>query len=122
MTEQKQTKNTPQKNRTHDPLLECLAFLTTHYGRARSSGALTAGLAYDGRSMRPQLFCEAADRIGLKSQIIKKADLESLDAAVLPVVLVLEGERAVVQISPDEIYDPETKTKKSTRIGYAKHQ
>jgi ATP-binding cassette subfamily C protein LapB len=117
MTEQKKTKDTTQKNHTHDALLECLVFLTAHYGRARSSGALTAGLAYDGRLMRPELFCEAADRIGLKSQIIKKADLESLDTAVLPVVLVLEGERAVVQISPDEIYDPETKTKKT--IGQA---
>ena len=53
-----------------DPLLECLVFLSAHYGRAKSAEAITAGLAYDEEAMRPQLFCEAAERIGIKAQIV----------------------------------------------------
>ena len=54
-----------------DHLLDCLEFLTAHYGRAKSKRALTSGLAYDGRYMRPELFKEAAERLAIKTQIIK---------------------------------------------------
>ncbi len=90
-----------------DSLLECLVFLTAHYGRAKSARALTSGLAYDGQHMRPQLFTEAAQRLGLKAQTVKKSKIKDIPVAVLPAVLVLEGEKACVLLSAGEIYDPE---------------
>jgi len=39
------------------PLLEALVFLTSHYGRTKSARAITAGLAFDGQDMGPDLFC-----------------------------------------------------------------
>jgi ATP-binding cassette, subfamily C, bacterial LapB len=95
-----------------DPLLECLVFLTAHFGRAKSSEALTSGLAYDGRGMRPNLFCEAAERLGLKTQVVKRA-MEAIPAAVLPVVLILNGEQACVLLEVQgkkaKVFLPETK-------------
>ena len=50
-----------------DPLLSCLVFLTAHFGNAKSAEALKAGLAYDERGMGPMLFCDAAERLGLRT-------------------------------------------------------
>jgi len=82
-----------------DPLLQCLVFLSRHYGRAKSAEALKAGLAYDERGMRPSLFCEAAENLGLKTKIVKREDITQIPKAVLPTVLILEGERACVLLS-----------------------
>ena len=86
-----------------DDLLECLVFLTAHYGRAKSSEALTAGLAYDGKGMGPELFRQAAERLGLKCRITERKKLGDIPAAVLPAVLVLAEERScvLVSVSPD---------------------
>lgn len=89
-----------------DPLLECLAFLTAHYGRASSTGALVSGLAHDGRAMGPELFRVAADRQGFSTKITKRVDLNSIPASVLPAVLILKGGRAVVMTAPGRIYNP----------------
>lgn len=79
-----------------DPLLDCLVFLSAHYGRARSAESLKAGLAYDEKGMGPQLFCEAARRLGLRSRIARHGDFTTLPATTLPVTLVLKNNRAVV--------------------------
>ena len=91
-----------------DSLLECLVFLTVHYGRSKSARALTSGLAYDGRHMSPELFSESAQRLGLKTQVTKKANLFELPKAVLPAVVILNNERACVLVSPQEMYDPQS--------------
>lgn len=111
--------NMPEKP---DFLLECLVFLTAHYGRAKSSGALTSGLAYDGTSaMRPRLFCEAAERIGLKSRIVKQSDYSKISSSSLPCVLVLNGGTACVLIERSgkscKVYDPFTRAIQEIETG-----
>ena len=107
------------KSSEQDTLLECLVFLTAHYGRAKSARALTSGLAYDGRHMSAEVFTEAAQRLGLKTQIAKKAKLDELPTAVLPSVLILKDESACVLLSLSdkaEIFDPKTGKKKTVNL------
>lgn len=105
-----------------DPLLECLVFLTGHYGRARSSHAITAGLAYGDGNMGPNLFCEAAERIDLKAKIVKREKIKKILTPVLPAVLILNDDQACVLlgISKDEhsatIWSPETKAERSIKL------
>lgn len=98
-------------NRTDD-LLECLVFLTAHHGRAKSAQAIRAGLAYDEKGMGPALFCEAAERLALKAGIVKRADLRSIPAPVLPAVLMLKGGKACVLVTVRDdkaiVFDPES--------------
>lgn len=98
-----------------DPLLESLVFLTAHYGRAKSPEALTAGLAYDEKGMRPRLFCSAAGRIGIKAKIVKASRVAKINPALFPVVLILQNDKAVILLergkdgSDYKIYNPVTR-------------
>lgn len=89
----------PQTKKSGDPLLECLVFLTGHHGRARSAEAIKAGLAYDEKGMGPNLFCDAAERMGLRAKVVNRADFSAIAAPVLPAVLVLEKGNACVLLS-----------------------
>ena len=62
----------PNAETESDTFLRSLAFLTAHHGKARSADSLIAGLAYDERGMGPELFMEAAERIGLKAQQVAR--------------------------------------------------
>ena len=110
------------KGATIDPLLESLVFLTSHYGRAKSAEALKAGLAYDEKGMGPNLFCEAANRLGLKTRVVKKKELAGITEAVLPAVLILNGDQACVLLAlgktngTAKIYVPETGGTKQVKI------
>lgn len=84
-----------------DPLLECLVFLASRYGRTRTSQALVAGLPYDGRGMGPDLFCTAATRIGLKSKIVER-DWGDVDDAVFPCVALLGNHDACVVLGKSQ--------------------
>lgn len=112
----------PSNGQSVDPLLSCLVFLTSHFGRARSAQAITAGLAYGGRNMGPDLFCEAADKIGLRSKIIHRDRLKKIAAPVMPVVLILKNAQACVllKISADEhsalIWSPETGAERTVKL------
>jgi ATP-binding cassette subfamily C protein LapB len=105
-----------------DPLLSCLVFLTAHYGHAKSAQAITAGLAYDEKNMGPALFCEAAEKIGLKAKIVFREKIKKISTPVLPVVLTLKNAQACVllKISADEhsalIWSPETKTERTVKL------
>lgn len=103
-----------------DPLLKCLVFLTEHFGHARSAQALTSGLAYDENNMGPALFCEAAERIGLKSQIVKRATLDAIPSAVLPAVVVLDHNQAFILLERSgksaKVFIPETESIRETAI------
>ena len=104
-----------------DNLLECLVFLTSHYGHAKSAEALKAGLAYDEKGMGPDSFCDAAERLGMKAKIIRRGGVSSLQSAVLPAVIILKGGRSVVLVSKDvsgkgRIYDPETGEHRDIKI------
>lgn len=95
-----------------DDLLSCLAFLTTHYGKARSPQSLRAGLAYDDRGMGPALFCDAATRAGLKTKIVRRKKIAGIDPALLPVVLIRNGKQAGVLTALADgkatLYEPQT--------------
>ncbi len=109
------SKATTPKN---DSLLDCLVFLTRHYGRAKTKGALTAGLAYDGRILGPELFKQAAERISIKTQIVKQKKITDISKGVLPTVLVLKDKKACVLLSLDgdaEIYNPDTDKNESLK-------
>jgi ATP-binding cassette, subfamily C, bacterial LapB len=79
----------------HDPLLECLVELTRLYGRPSTQAALSAGLPLEGGCLTPSLFARAAMRAGLSSKIVRR-QLESIDSALLPVILLLKGDQACV--------------------------
>jgi ATP-binding cassette subfamily C protein LapB len=97
-----------------DALLESLVFLTEHFGQARSAQALVSGLAYDDKNMGPMLFCEAAERIGLKAKIVERSSLKSIPAAVLPAILMLNDNQAVILLDKKgknvKLFVPETRS------------
>ncbi len=107
-------KHGPKGHPLHDALLECLVFLTAFHGRAKSADAIRAGLAYDEKGMGPELFREAANRLGLKTKILKRADVFKIPDPVLPVVLVLKNGKACVLLKTMDdgrtvrVYMPET--------------
>lgn len=90
----------PHNPDTIDPLLDCLAFLSARFGRTRSAQALVAGLPYDDRGMGPELFCEAAGRIQLKTRIIRRA-WSDIDDATLPCVALMGSHDACVVLARD---------------------
>lgn len=105
---------------SHDSLLSCLVFLTAHFGRSKSAEALKAGLAYDERGMVPTLFCEAADRLGLRTHIAKQKNLSRVSAHALPVVAILNDNKScvVLAIKGDRarIFMPESGTEKDVKL------
>lgn len=105
---------------TVDPLLECLARVSGHYGHARSPEALRAGLAYDSTGMDTALFCEAAARIGLASRVVARSDFETISSAFLPVVLILKDRQACVLFALCDdratIFSPESGQERSVLV------
>ena len=79
----------------HDPLLDCLIELTRLHGRPSTRAALSAGLPLEGGCLTPSLFARAAARGGLSSRIVRRK-LDAIDAALLPVILLLKGDEACV--------------------------
>ncbi len=103
-----------------DPLLECLVRLTAHFGHARSADGLRAGLAYDSSGMGPTLFCQAAERIGLRAQIVARPEIATLATATLPVVLLLKNNHACVlfSLSKDRatLFSPESGAERTVAL------
>ncbi len=85
----------------HDPLLDCLVELTRIHGRPSTRAALTAGLPLEAGQLTPGLFARAAARAGLAAKLGRRS-LERIDAALLPAVLLLQGEEACVLLGWDE--------------------
>jgi ATP-binding cassette subfamily C protein LapB len=98
-----------------DVLLDCLVFLTEHFGHARSAEAIRAGLPYDARGMGPALFCEAAERVGLKTRIVRRAPAD-IPVEVLPAVVILKDNGACVLLEKTAqtvtIFDPADRARK----------
>ncbi len=80
-------------NRAEDPLLQCLLALCRYHGTTSTAEALVSGLPITDGKLTPSLFARAAARVGLSSRVIPRA-LGDIDPALLPAVLVLEGQRA----------------------------
>ena len=107
---------TPKSENKTDSLLECLVYLTAHYGRAKSARALTSGLAYDGKHMRPKLFVEAAERLNIRAKITKKSKIADIPQTVLPAVIILKNEQACVLLKDEKIYDAATGKEKDADL------
>jgi ATP-binding cassette, subfamily C, bacterial LapB len=88
----------------HDPLLDCLVELTRLHGCPSTRAALSAGLPLEGGCLTPSLFARAATRAGLASKIVRRA-LNDIDAALLPVILLLKGDQACILLGWDESGD-----------------
>jgi ATP-binding cassette subfamily C protein LapB len=83
-----------------DPLLGCLEIAADHYGRSMSAAALISGLPLvDGR-LTPQLVLRAASRVGLSARIVKRRIGELLKI-LFPVILLMEGNNAIVLVDHD---------------------
>lgn len=97
-----------------DPLVDCLVFLSAHYGRAKSAEALKAGLAYEKGAMSVTLFMDAAEKNGFRAKSDRHKEVKSILNGALPCIVVLNGDRACVLISKTKktahIYQPETDT------------
>jgi ATP-binding cassette, subfamily C, bacterial LapB len=79
----------------HDPLLDCLVEMTRIHGRPSTRAALTAGLPMPKAGLTPSLFARAASRAGFSSKVVRRP-LDRIDATLLPVILLLEGNEACV--------------------------
>lgn len=78
-----------------DELLVCLQIVARAHGQPASKDALMAGLPAENARLTPSLFPRAAQRAQLSSQFIS-TPLDSLNAALLPVVVLRHDERACV--------------------------
>jgi ATP-binding cassette, subfamily C, bacterial LapB len=78
-----------------DPLVGCLMILARLHELPASEFAITAGLPLEDGRLMPSQFERAARRIGLRSRIVRRS-LAELDALVLPAVLLLRDDRALV--------------------------
>jgi ATP-binding cassette subfamily C protein LapB len=83
----------PEDAMHHDPLLDCLVELTRIHGRPTTRAALVSGLPLPAEGLIPSLFARAAARAGLSCKIVRRR-LEKIDPALLPVVLLLDGNEA----------------------------
>ncbi len=82
----------------HDPLLDCLVEMTRIHGRPSTRAALTAGLPMPKAGLTPSLFARAASRAGFSSKVVRRS-LDRIDATLLPVILLLDGNQACVLLS-----------------------
>jgi ATP-binding cassette, subfamily C, bacterial LapB len=76
-----------------DPLLDCLVELTRLHGRPRTRAALSAGLPMLAEGLTPSLFARAAAHAGFSAKVVRR-DLLKIDAALFPVILLLNGNDA----------------------------
>lgn len=76
-----------------DPLLDCLVELARQHGHGLSRDALTAGLPLVQHRLTPALLPRAAARAGLSARLLRH-DLEDIDPALLPALLLLQEQQA----------------------------
>ncbi len=80
-----------------DGLLGCLEFIARHFDRSIPPGALVSGLPLADGKLTPRLFPRAAARAGLSARIVRRP-LEKLNLLLLPCVLLLDDNEAVVLV------------------------
>ena len=78
-----------------DELLACLIIVARAHGETPTRAALMAGLPAENARLTPSLFARAALRAHLSSQLVR-SPLASLKDALLPAIVLLQGERACV--------------------------
>ena len=103
-----------------DSLLLCLQVLCRFHGQQASAESISFGLPLEEGRLTPSTFGRAAQRLGLSSQIETKP-LDAINPALLPAVLLLNGDKACVLHAVDfergtasliypELPDSETET------------
>lgn len=106
-----------------DPLLVSLLYVARHEHKPCSESSLIAGLPLVNGKLSPELAVRAAGRADLKAVVVER-ELSSVSELVLPAILILERNDAVVLLSintPDQrarIYDPRTRTEKWVDTGW----
>ncbi len=75
--------------------------LTRIHGRASTRAALSAGLPIPKQGLTPSLFPRAASRAGFSSKVVRRA-LDKIDNALLPVILLLNGNEACLLLGWDD--------------------
>ena len=80
---------------SRDELLICLLQMTRLKATPCSETTLVAGLPLVDQLLTPELLVRAAARAGLDAKVIKR-DLFEIPAIVLPIVLLLDNNKAVV--------------------------
>ncbi|AGN11386.1 3-hydroxybutyrate dehydrogenase [Simiduia agarivorans SA1 = DSM 21679] len=91
---------TADANEPHDPLLSCLMMLAQREHRHCSPTSLIAGLPLVDNHLTPELFVRAASRVGLSAKVVRR-QLEDIPGLVLPVVLLMENNEAVVLLKKE---------------------
>ena len=84
-----------------DSLLQCLLALSRYHGNASTAQAVTGGLPLEGGNLTPGLFERAASRVGMVSRIVYKP-ADQIEPALLPAVIMQEGQRACLLMGWDE--------------------
>ncbi|MCW7539852.1 type I secretion system permease/ATPase [Aquabacterium sp. A7-Y] len=84
-----------------DPLLDCLIEVCRLHGQAASRASLSAGLPLVQGRLTLGLAERAAARAGMAARLQRRA-LDKIDRAVLPVILVLQGDEACVLLGWDD--------------------
>lgn len=110
----------PEEKRSGDALLESLVYVTGFFGHARSPEALSAGLPVDRKGMTPKLFCQAAERAGLKAKVIKRSP-DQVPAEVMPAIIVLKSKDALIAIARADkgnvrVLDPLSRQEKTVSL------
>lgn len=85
----------------HDPLLDSLLEVARIHGRPSTRAALSAGLPLLNGRLTPSLVARAANRAGLNCRTVRRA-IDKIDAAQLPVILLLNGDEACVFVRWEE--------------------
>ncbi len=78
-----------------DELLGCLEFVCAYHNRSVQPGVLVSGLPLVEGRLTPRLFSRAAARAGLSARIVRRP-IEQLSSLLLPAVLLLDDNEAVV--------------------------
>jgi len=100
MNSQEIDKNVMKERRTVDSLLESLYFISLFYQRHTSKDSLVSGLPIHNTSMKISDFIISSKRIGLISKVVDR-ELKGISKLALPVVLLLEKNRACVLLDID---------------------
>ncbi|MEG0114349.1 MAG: type I secretion system permease/ATPase [Comamonas sp.] len=85
-----------------DPLLACLVEITRIHGNPQTAQALTNGLPLVEQRLTPSLLVRAAQRAHCSARVVRR-DLGNLPQALLPAIVLLEGNRAalLLQVQAD---------------------
>lgn len=86
-----------------DALVFCLQILARHHQLHCNPEVVLAGLPLHNNRLSPELFGRAAARCGLDARLVERQHIADTSTIVLPVVLMLSGNRACVLLSLDSV-------------------